>query len=939
MFTAKSQKNRAAATTYFDEHLSHNDYYTQNESEAGHWIGAELERLQLKEGDLVTREAFLAFCDHRHPVTGEALTPRRNHDGNRRLYYDFTCSAPKSVSILAVTMNDERIVDAHQTAARIAIKELEQFAAGRVRRNGKNEDRLTGNLVGAEFLHNSSRTLDPQLHTHFTLFNCTYDHVEQQWKALQTFVMYDAIRYATEVYRNALVKRLHALGYETERTSKCFEIKGVSMEIREKFSKRSAQTAAVATEMERKLGRKLSNNELSHVIHKTRPEKVKGISHAEVHRHQVSQLSAAEQQQLKAVARAARGSPTGVQNRVTEQQALDYAQEHIFERASVVPEYKLLHAALVQGRGEVELSVLKGRVQSSPGFVRVAGELSTRDILRAELSLINTVDQGKGRLAPIHPHYAPEDKSLGVDQQNAVSFILRSPDQITGIRGLAGTGKSRTLKELFRVFEEAGRAVVVCAPTGSAAENLRRDAVPAITLQRLLVDAALQHGLTSRSIIVVDEAGMVSVDDMQRLFSLAVESHVRVILCGDTGQHAAVTRGDALRILEKYSRYSFAELTENWRQKLAPDYQKAVRKAAQKQSQKAFELLEKMGAVTETGSLYEQAADAYIESLKNGKTALLISPTWSEINSLTQHVRSELKRQGLVGSVEDTVAALDSLSWTAAEKKTLRNYAAGQVIVFHQKSGAHAAHESLMVVAVEKGALRVRRKDGREEVFRPCNSAAFDVCETREVAVAPGDKLLLQTRLKARGQEFVNGEIVQVKKIDRGEICLSDGRRLPRNYRMFTYGYAVTSHAAQSRTVQDVFVVAGSPSLPAIHRRQFYVDVSRGKEHCRIFTDNKELLREKIGHPKERKAAIELRGLEEALVKAGLIQPPRQDHSEPDETGASRFRRMRGLTVESLRPDRRLSQVVRHLHALAHQFRTRGHREISKGVGICSNEP
>jgi hypothetical protein len=94
-----------------------------------------------------------------------------------------------------------------------------------------------------------------------------------------------------------------------------------------------------------------------------------------------------------------------------------------------------------------------------------------------------------------------------------------------------------------------------------------------------------------------------------------------------------------------------------------------------------------MGAVTETGSLYEQAADAYIESLKNGKTALLVSPTWSEINSLTQHVRSKLKRQGLVGSVEHTVTTFDSLSWTAAEKKTLRNYAAGQVIVFHQKSG------------------------------------------------------------------------------------------------------------------------------------------------------------------------------------------------------------------------------------------------------------
>ena len=138
-----------------------------------------------------------------------------------------------------------------------------------------------------------------------------------------------------------------------------------------------------------------------------------------------------------------------------------------------------------------------------------------------------------------------------------------------------------------------------CAPTGSATENLRRDGLPAITLQRLLVDPTFQNGLTHHSIIVVDEAGMVSTDDMRKLLSLAVDKEARVILCGDTGQHTSVSRGDALRILEKYSRYSFAELTENWRQKAAPDYQRAVRKAAQRQSRQAFELLEKMGAVIE----------------------------------------------------------------------------------------------------------------------------------------------------------------------------------------------------------------------------------------------------------------------------------------------------------------------------------------------------
>ena len=50
MFTGKPQKNRAAAKTYFDEHLSHNDYYTQNETQTGQWIGIGAERLGLQPG-------------------------------------------------------------------------------------------------------------------------------------------------------------------------------------------------------------------------------------------------------------------------------------------------------------------------------------------------------------------------------------------------------------------------------------------------------------------------------------------------------------------------------------------------------------------------------------------------------------------------------------------------------------------------------------------------------------------------------------------------------------------------------------------------------------------------------------------------------------------------------------------------------------------------
>src|SRR5437667_48667 len=103
MFTGKPQKNRGAATTYFDEHLSHNDYSSQAETQAGHWIAVAVERLGIKQGEVVTREAFLRLCDNLHPTTGKQLTKVTAKDG--RIFFDFQCAPPKSVPILAIAMN------------------------------------------------------------------------------------------------------------------------------------------------------------------------------------------------------------------------------------------------------------------------------------------------------------------------------------------------------------------------------------------------------------------------------------------------------------------------------------------------------------------------------------------------------------------------------------------------------------------------------------------------------------------------------------------------------------------------------------------------------------------------------------------------------------------------------------------------------------------
>ena len=95
------------------------------------------------------------------------------------------------------------LIAAHDKAVREALAEAENYAAARVRLNGANEDRATANWIVAAYRHDTSRELDPQLHTHAVTANLTYDGVEGRWKALQASGLYERRAYLTEVYRNA----------------------------------------------------------------------------------------------------------------------------------------------------------------------------------------------------------------------------------------------------------------------------------------------------------------------------------------------------------------------------------------------------------------------------------------------------------------------------------------------------------------------------------------------------------------------------------------------------------------------------------------------------------------------------------------------------------------------------------------------------------------
>lgn len=198
--------------------------------------------------------------------------------------------------------------------------------------------------------------------------------------------------------------------------------------------------------------------------------------------------------------------------------------------------------------------------------------------------------------------------------------------------------------------------------------------------------------------------------------------------------------------------------------------------------------------------LHAAAAQSYLKTLNENRSALLVAPTWNEIEALTEKVRAALKSSSRLVGVEKEFEVFDSLSWTEAQKRDARQYRPGLAIRFHRRGHGFAKDEMVSVVAVENDSLKVQRPNGSETIF-PLGqgSALCDVGEKRKLKVAAGDKLLLQAN--ADRKRFINGELVEVGAIQGDSILLADGRIIPAGYRTFTHGYAVTSHAAQPHSI------------------------------------------------------------------------------------------------------------------------------------------
>jgi conjugative relaxase-like TrwC/TraI family protein len=847
----------------------------------GEWVGLGAARLGLT--GMVGAKGFLRLCENRHPASGETLTQRLNttrkdeagdNKANRRIFYDFTFSPPKSVSVVALVAADHRILEAHAQAVRSALKEFEAFATTRVRVGKADCDRSTGNFVAALFTHDTSRALDPHLHTHCIVFNATFDVVENRWKALQNYELLRAKKFAENAYYHELARKLRGFGYEIHNLTRGdFRIEGISEDLCERFSKRHTQIDEAIKKLltekpEYAGGDLMAMRRLMATAERAR--KQKELSQDEKQVLWEAQMSESERVALRQLLNR---SQKAVDEPLNVNEAIQWAEDHLFDRHSVALECQLWQHALERGRGEsFSLDELKKLTRRRP-YIRNSerpAEVTLREVLLREWEIVQTVKVGAGNCRPLVEHSCATDPKLDEEQRLALEALMRSTNAVSLFRGGAGTGKSFVLGELVRQVQLSGKRAVVLAPQRQQVVDMERAEFPSPTT---VTNFLIKRELPDDAVIVVDEAGQIGGRQMADLLRLASERNARVILSGDTRQHGAVEASDALLAIERYSGVKPVELHTIRRQDPAlgrskkesseiKRYRKAVEMAAVGKLAESFERLDKMGAVVSCG-FGEQAdklADEFVRLMELKSSGVVVSQTWAEVHRVNAKVREALKGRGLLAANDVTIQALDKVDLTNAQKRDERFYPEDAVIVFNQKVRKVEPGGRGKLAGIVKAGVLVEI-DGNCVMVSNKVLDKINVCRPLEVPITQGDRLHLKSNRKlASGARLTNGELVVVKSVSvNGDIKLMDGRVLDKSFREFLPGYAVTSYGSQGKTV-DYVLFSDSTIKAATNAQQWYVTISRGRRGIRIFTPDKIQLRENLVRSGHRPLALELAG-------------------------------------------------------------------------------
>ena len=874
--------------TYYER----DDYYATDDPahrEASAWAGKGAAALGLSGP--VDPGTFTAILEGEIP--GGRRLGRRDRDGNvqHRPGRDVTLSAPKSVSLMALIGGDARTVAAHDRAVGCTLAWIEANAV-----ETRMQDPATGamvraggqKMVAATFRHDTSRNLDPQLHTHCVIANMVQGG-DRKWRTMVDDGLYGGKMAIGAIYRAELAQGLSELGYRIEKTHADgrFEIVGVPRKVIEAFSTRRAEIEAAMKA--RDLGTPGDDPGLADraaLLTRARKRGMDKDALRDGWARQATELgfpAEAVVEGSRARQMEARQHRDGIQDDLftgrdaMASETVAWAVGHLSERTAVFSHAGLLAATLGLDPGAVSIEAAEkavGRMEVQGGLHAATGtnhgrHWTTDAAIAREAETIALMHAGQGASQAVMRRWVAETKlhrgRLNEGQKEAIKAILAAGDRIIGVQGYAGTGKTTMLNRFRSLAESRGYRVAGLAPSASAARTLERESnIESETLQRFLAHHAgiaagrgTPKGLRNlraafdKTLLVVDESSLASTKQMRDLLKVATVLRIpRVVLVGDEKQLDGVEAGAPFAQLKRAGMRTMT-MKEIMRQRDA-NLKEAIRASLAGEVETAFEKLDDHVSEAPKSELGIEVAARWLKiSPAERQTTGVIAPTRALRDEINETIRDCLIEEGAVHGPARQGEKLVSRGLTNPEMSQVSNYAAGDTVIFNRRYRTLAVEkgDEREVAKVDHGAHTVHLKDGRGNVVewqpwrRAGTKGGVEVYRSEAIELRAGDRI--RWTRNDPGSGLVNGQMAEVESIARDGVRfrLEDGSSMElanddAQLRHMDRAWASTVHAFQGRTVDNIIAAmeAGHPHLTT--QKSFYVAISRARDRAELVTDD-----------------------------------------------------------------------------------------------------
>ena len=867
-------ENARQAESYYAK--SDGGYYLDGEELGREWLGKGAARLGLSGRP--DYEAFKRLIHGLDPHTGEQLTAMLI-DG-RIPGWDVTASVPKGVTT-ALERGDARVQRVISWAKTKSFEDLEAMATTRVRKGGRQEDRVTGNLVGyakedAETRpvgEDGSKMPDWDRHWHLVIFNLTHDPVEDEWKAVKFRPIMDLRKWFSHRFDMYVARGMTELGYEIETKHRAdgkggrryysWDIKGIPGSVISKSSRRSLldiagaekETLAALQEKVRKENEEQGKNDPIPEELSTRAKDKLGATSRENKRAELTLADCRAwwnaritPEEGKAIAetirRAREGRNPKPQN--SADKGVAFAIGHWFHRHSVLEQRfkhvtglaitameKCLGGALPEDLNrEFRKQGVLANDEALPAW-NPRKEVTTQAKYQQERSISRFARDGRGTQRPVVTGRrevrellrAREAGQVGItltdQQESAIIGLAGSRNVVNVVDAGQGTGKTEMLAAFADILSGRHVEATWLGTTHTAVGELTARGLPTMTVAHFL-DSPAEQKKAAGSRIIVDESSMLAQEDAYRLCLYAEAHGCRIDFVGDSKQYKSPVAGDTMRLLtSRFTGIVPITMTKTMRQQ--GRLKQAMEDIRDGKELQGHDTLRELGMVHELplDQLPQKAAELYLQWTAKGDQVPVISPTHAQGDEIAARIRQGLRARGDLKGDEHTLRRLFRLDWSPPQIAEARE---------------HGAEEG--VVLTPYGAY---------------------LEQTQELAAGDLVRTTMGGKTKDGTHRLVNGTRYRIKDFtEAGDPVLNNGWVVDKDWGGLVQNYVSTGQGAQGRTAQRAIVVYGTPSLVATRREGFYVPVSRVRKEVAVLTDSNAALREAIQSQESRKLASEL---------------------------------------------------------------------------------